>query len=189
MRIVQVGLTEDQAKLLLGAAQIAVDRAEDYSINPAEVEEFKRLEMFLTAVMLNPEAFPATGRLAKTVKTLTRRAKGPAQPQSRRNRRKARQEQRQSFAKRRRQERKALAAAYNEARERTEAEMSEAEAAFQELRARIEAEPKFDIIGPNGEPILAGVPESFIRPVEVEQPEVPAPPQLYVAGRHDDLAS
>jgi len=88
-------------------------------------------------VAANPERFPLSGRLAKAIKTAKRSAKGPAQHQSRRNRRKARQEKRQGFAKRRRAEKRENVAAHNAARESVERDMAEMEEAYQTQMARL----------------------------------------------------
>src|SRR5581483_12135148 len=111
------------------------------------------------AVAAEPSRFPLTGQMAEALKRGARKAKGPAQPESRRNRRKARQEQRQSFHKRRRKELRETREAYNAAQAMLAAEREEMEAAYAEMRAKLEAEPKVNITDAQGNVILAGVPQ------------------------------
>jgi hypothetical protein len=107
------------------------------------------------------------------MKTVVRRKfeppKGPAQPASRRNKRKARQDARQGGHKRRRKERREMAEQYNAAREIVERDMAEAAEVQAETVARLETEPKFDITDAFGNVMVSGVPESLIRPQPVEE--------------------
>lgn len=149
---------------------LVLTKAEELGIvwdeETGEETKAQQLAAFWAYVSEHPEAFPVTGHFASKLKTIVRRHKGHTATPSRKNKRKARQESRMRTAKARRSERREHAAAYNEARERIEAEQLEAQEAHEELLKSLEGQSKFDIIGPNGEPILQGVPESFIRRVE-----------------------
>lgn len=117
-KYVQVVLTDAHASMLSEALHAFAPEEE-------QQEEYAVLEHFVDTVRDNPDAFPVTGRMAASIKRRQRIAKGPAQPQSRKNRRKARQEKRQSASKRRRKERRERVEQMNAARERIEAELRE----------------------------------------------------------------
>ncbi len=135
MHYVQIVLTDDLAQLFReGLSNIAVDPEAD----PNRAAQLQVAEGFLDNVIANPSAFPVTGAMANSIKARLRKLSGPAQPQSRRNRRKARQERRMRTAKARRQERRELAAAYNEAAARVWADMEEAERVHAERAAQRE---------------------------------------------------
>lgn len=141
MPYVQVVLTDGHVRLLReGVGNLVVDPEGE----PDRAAEVYVLESFLDTVTEHPESFPVTGKMATSIKHRLRLLKGPAQPQSRRNKRKARQERRMSTAKRRRREKRELAAAYNEAQERLMAEVEEANAAYleraQDLLTTLDAE-------------------------------------------------
>jgi hypothetical protein len=170
MQLVQLVLTDDQALLTRQLIDLALSNSTEDQVGEVEADA-QRLAVFFGAIAADPDRFPVSGRMATAMKRAKRRAKGPAQPQSRRNKRKARQEKRMSFHKRRRKERREFAEAYNAAREAMEAEQREMEEAYQEMRARLEAEPKFDITDAAGNVILAGVPQSMVRPVEAAMQE------------------
>lgn len=129
MRLVQLVLTDDQALQLHAAAAFAAEHPEDSGADEAAVRDLQQLSMFFAAVADSPERFPVRAQSAK-LKKLARhlRPKGPAQPQSRRNKRKARQEQRTSFHKKRRKERQTIAEEFNRAVALIEAERREIEA-------------------------------------------------------------
>jgi len=119
----------------------------------------------MALVAEEPRRFPVVGRMAATLKKSAKGVKGPAQPPSGKNKRKARQEQRISFHKRRRKERRETAEDedYNRARATMERDMEEARQIQEERQAQIENEPKFDITDIMGNVILAGVPLSMVR--------------------------
>ena len=143
-----------------------------------ERAEYERLATFMGQVYTNPEAFPVMGESATKIRSIVRKAKGAAQPQSRRNKRKARQEQRQSRQKFLRQHRREFAQAYNEAREKMEAEMREAEEVMRAAEERIATQPKFQIKNVNGQVVLTDVPAEAILNAEGE----PAFPQIILPG-------
>jgi hypothetical protein len=118
--------------------------------------------VFFGTAAVDPARFPLSPRQAARLKSIVKRAKGPVQPQSRRNKRKARQERRQSFHKRRRQERKQFTEQYNAAYAEMLKEQEEMEKAYAEIQARVANETKFDIVDGQGNLIMAGVPQSAI---------------------------
>lgn len=136
--------------------------------------DYQRLAAFFAHLAMEPSRFAPSGKLAETVKTITKRAKGPAQRPSRKNRRKERQERRMRTAKARRSMRREQAEAYNAAVEQYEQERQEMEEANAELIAKLEAEPKFNVVNAMGQVIMAGVPESMVVKVDDE----PAPPKI-----------
>lgn len=127
-----------------------------------ERHDYERLAVFFGTAAAEPARFPLSGRQASRIKSVVRKAKGPAQPLSRRNKRKARQEKRQGFHKRRRKDLKQFREQYNEAMAQLRKEQEEAEAAYLEIQERVAAEPKFDIVDGQGKLIMAGVPQSAI---------------------------
>lgn len=134
MGFVQVVLTDDHIDMLAAAiGDVAISPSDE----PELFSEYQTLEAFLDRVAAHPEAFPVTGRMAKSIKHRMRLIKGPSQPPSRRSKRKARQERRMRTAKARRQERREFVEQYNAAREALEAERLEAEEAYQEQRQRM----------------------------------------------------
>jgi hypothetical protein len=163
-QLVQLVLTDDQALLTRQAIDLSLSNSTEDQIGDAEAD-LQRLAVFFGAVAAEPSRFPLTGQFAEALKRGARKAKGPAQPKSRRNARKARQETRIGFAKRRRAERRDLVAQHNAVQEAMQAERQEMEDAYAELRARLEAEPKVNITDAAGNVILAGVPQSMIVPV------------------------
>lgn len=177
MRPVEIVLTDEQALM----ARLALDSLvsdDNYVMSEEETAEFERLSAFLGIVAEYPHKFPVTGKQAASVRSAVRRVRGAAQPQSRKNKRKARQERRQRYSKWRRRERKALAEQFNQAREIYEAEAKEVEAYWDELEQRIEKQAKFNIVTANGDTLVAGVPAEFIR----KDDGTPAFPQLIVLG-------
>ena len=111
-KFVQITLTAQQAWLLGVAAD---NGASTKGISQQAKDNLERLSVFFYDVASDPESYPVRGEAARaTVKTLVQRAKGPAQTQSRVNKRKARQAERMSFHKHRRRNRQAVAKLYNE---------------------------------------------------------------------------
>lgn len=162
-------------------ARYAIDALladENHITTEEERDEFQRLAVFLGQVATSPEAFPPQGKNATRIRGIVRRAKGPAQPQSRKNKRKERQERRQGAAKRRRQERREFTAAYNEALAKVEADMREAEEAQRALEERIAKQPKFTIKAVDGRVILTDIPAEAILREDGE----PAFPTIIVPG-------
>lgn len=174
---VQVALTDDLAlKARLAIDSILAD--ENYEFEDEERADFERLAVFLGQVATNPGQFRPQGKLAKSVRRVTRRVAGQAQPQSRRNKRKSRQERRQGFAKRRRAERREMAARFNAAREVYEAERQEMDEIAAEQAARFERQAKYRIVSPTGDVFMDDIPAELIQTADGE----PAFKQLLVIG-------
>src|SRR5690242_17354963 len=194
-RLVEVVLTEEQAGLLAAAADITLrsHEAEDGLVTLNEQEELgmKQLAVFFVTVASSPQHFPVTGRMAKTVKSRTRAAKGEAKQTSRKNKRKARQERRMSFSKRRRKERREMAENFNKAREVYEAELAEIQAIQEQRQREIENEPKFDVQDIMGNVVIAGVPQSMIRAADTNEPvditTGPLPSKVILPGSAEHL--
>lgn len=148
------------------ALDIVLNDPERYVMTEEERSQYERLAVFFGTAAVDPSRFPLSPRQASRIKSVVKKARGPAQPQSRRNKRKARQERRIAFAKQRRKDRREFAAAYNEAMRKMAEEQEEMEKAYAEVQARIEAEPKFAVYDGVGNLIMSGIPESAIRPME-----------------------
>lgn len=177
MQPVQIVLTDDLAlKARLAIDNILAD--ENYVLKEEEEADYQRLAVALGQVAANPSAFPVTGKLAPSIRRVVRVAKGAAQPQSRRNKRKVRQQNRQGYAKWRRRERRRLVEEYNRAREIYEAEAREAEEAWAEIEARLEKQPKYSVVTLDGQTLVGEIPAEFIR----KEDGSPAFPQLIVVG-------
>ena len=179
IQLVQVVLTDAHAGLLAAGADLAVRAHENdtlVTLTDEELDEYKRLAVFMTAVASDPSAFPVRESLARSLKKKAREMKGPAQPQSRRNQRKRTQARKQSFQRRNRAERREQAQAWNEAVAKIEAERIEHEEWLEQRRAELEAEPKFDITDIAGNVILAGVPQSFVKAQAEDKPDLILPP-------------
>lgn len=174
-QLVEIVLTEEQVGLLSVAAGLTLRSNEDtehglITLTEEEQADYERLAVFLTTVAANPQHFPVTGRMARSIKkrTLASRLPRPAAgdtARSVRNKRKARQEKRQGASKRRRKERREHVAAFNKARERYEADVKEMQEIQEQRQREIENEPKFDVTDIMGNVVIAGVPKSMIRPV------------------------
>jgi hypothetical protein len=107
----QIVITNQQAYLLGVAADEA---ASSKGISEQAKDNLERLSVFMYDVSTDPENYPVRTLPAMAqVKSIFKAAKGPAQPQTRKNKRKERQAQRQGFAKRRRRERQVQVAAFN----------------------------------------------------------------------------
>jgi hypothetical protein len=134
----QVVVTDDQAVKIAGAIALALENSTDEQLGE-HAEELKALAVFFGVVSTNPERFPVTGRMATAIKDAKKQDKGPAQPASRRNRRKLRQLTRQGGAKRRRQQHAEDVANFNQAREAMAAELAEMQQIQEEDQAKLEA--------------------------------------------------
>lgn len=85
MRLVQTLLTEQQAAMIEQALKHLLRDAADGQVafsSQAEEGAYLQLTGFWQKVVEHPEAFPPRGDMARTVKSIVRRAKGPAQPPS-----------------------------------------------------------------------------------------------------------
>lgn len=171
--MVEVVLTDGQAGLLAAAADITLrsNAADDglVTLEEDEATEIERLAVFMTTVAANPQHFPVTGRMARTIKKRTLASRLPKigagdTGRSVRNGRKARQERRARFHKDRRKHRRETAEAYNTARTKMEAEVAEMQAIQAERQAEIENEPKFDVTDIMGNVVISDVPYSMIVP-------------------------
>jgi len=155
MQLTQLLLADEQALKVRLAIDLVLQDPERFVMTDEERNEYERLAVFFGTVASDPSRFAPTGEMAQTVKSLVRRARGPAQPQSGRNKRKVRQERRQGFAKRRRAQRREFAEAYNAAVERVERDMAE----------KYDKEPKFMILRADGVPIMTDIPASMVVPM------------------------
>jgi hypothetical protein len=167
VQFAELVLSDEQALMTRAAIDLVLSDPERFVMTDEERADYERLAVFFGAAAVEPSRFPLSPRQADRIKSVVRKAKGPAQPQSRRNKRKARQERRQSFHKRRRQENRQMREQYHAAMEALERDRQEAEEAFKEMQAKYEAEPKFSIYSGDGQLIMSGVPKSAI--VEMEE--------------------
>jgi hypothetical protein len=111
IQFVQITITNQQAYLLGVAADEA---ASSKGISEQAKDNLERLAVFMYDVSTDPDDYPVyTPPAVAMVKSIFKATKGPAQPQTRKNKRKERQAKRQGFAKRRRRERQANVAAWN----------------------------------------------------------------------------
>lgn len=170
-RLVQVVLTDEASELTAAALR---DAANSEDITTAEADILYNQSLLFQAASEEPAKFPLTGAKATSLARKVRLgAKGPAQPQSRRNKRKARQEKRQGWAKTRRKHRKEMVENYNQAVATMAAEREEMEAAYAEQQAKLADQPKFDVFALDGTRIIGDVPESMIRPAEAPEADTP----------------
>jgi hypothetical protein len=165
VQFVQLLLTDEQALYLNASVDLLLADTERFVMTDEERDNYQRLSVFFSEVVRNPAHFAPTGEMADTVKSIVRKLKGPAQPQSRRNRRKARQERRMSFRKRERAQRRENAEMYNAAMAALEAERVEAEAAWQEIAERYANEPKVMVLTADGVPVMTDIPASMVVPM------------------------
>lgn len=176
MRFVQLILTDEQAELAAAAlrdaeAQLKTMRTDadpetekeaDYMSGlGGDIAQVGRLSMLFQDASENPSKYPPTGKMASTVRRITRRAKGYAETPSRSRRRADRHQRRRAmrhFARRNRE----MVEGYNRAVEMYEAEQAEVEAARAEVEERIERQPKFTILSGDGQTIMSGIPAEFV---------------------------
>lgn len=161
------------------ALDIVLNDPERYVLDEEERQQYERLAVLFGSAAVDASRFPLSPKQAARIKSVVRKAKGPAQRPSLRNKRKARQERRQGQAKQRRLQLKEFRGQYNEAMAKMRAEQEEMEAAYAEVEARVADEPKFDIVDGAGQLIMSGVPESALRPQEPEEvTDNPGAPQI-----------
>src|SRR5579859_6179227 len=115
MQFVQTLITDEQALKIRLAIDMVLQDPERFVMTDEERQEYERLAVFYGHAVTNPSAFSPTGEMAQTVKKIVRRAKGPAQPKSLRNKPKARQERRRAIQKLRRKQRREYNEQYNAA--------------------------------------------------------------------------
>lgn len=164
MQFVELVVSDEQALMTRAAIDLVLSDPERYVMTDEERADYERLAVFFGTAAIEPYKFPLSGRQAARIKSVIRKAKGPAQPQSRRNKRKARQARRIGFAKQRRKDNREFKDAYNEAMAKLRAEEAEAEQAHEEIAARTANEPKFDIVDGAGQLIMSDVPASALKP-------------------------
>lgn len=186
MQFVQTLITDEQALKIRLAIDLVLQDPERFVMTDEERTEYERLGTFYGYAAANPSAFAPTGEMAQTVKSIIRRTKGPAQPASRRNKRKARQLRRRAHQKMMRKQRREFNEQYNAAMEQLRKDAEEAERNAQEMMAKYEAEQKFDIYDGLGNLIMAGVPESAIRKME-DAPAEEAAPHIILPGTAEAL--
>lgn len=165
-RLVQIVLTDDQCETI-NAAMRDASNSEDITLE--ESKTIYDLGYLFLQASEDPSRFPLTGKKSATLSRKLRRVKGPAQPVSRKNKRKARQEKRQGWNKARRRMLAKNVAAYNEAVAIYAAERAEMDVALAEQQVKLDAERKFDVFTVTGERIVSGIPESMIRLSEVDK--------------------
>jgi hypothetical protein len=173
VQFVQLVLTDDQALLVRFALDQIINDPERFVMEDEERADYERLAVFFGTAAAEPSRFPPTGAQASRVKSIVRRAKGPAQQLSRAKKRS------QGQQKRDRKARREMVEAYNAAFERMEAERAEMEQLQTELEARIENQPKFRVLTAGGQVLLDGVPAEFV--VNAETGETLAP-KIIVPG-------
>lgn len=176
MRFVQLLLTEDQAELAAAACRdaeqaLAAESGDEWEAQTAagdpvsqsfyDAQQLGRLALLFRHASESPLQYPPTGKMATTVRSVVRRAKGAAQPKPL-NKRKQRQERRMRTHKERRRFQKEITASYNAAREQMEAERLEAEQYWHEFQERIEKQAKFKVVTADGRTVVEGVPAEFV---------------------------
>lgn len=174
MRFVQPLLTDEQSLLTSLAIKLILEDEERFVLSEDERAQYEKLATFFGIVAQRPTQFAPTGQNASTVKSIVKRAKGPAQPQTRRNARKARQLRRRAHQKLMRKQRREVAEQWNAAVEQYEQERAEAEAQAQELVERLDAEPKLMLTDAFGNVVMTDIPESLVKPMPVEPDAQPA---------------
>jgi hypothetical protein len=190
-QLVQILLTDEQAKLLAAAAVVAIrsDADEENGLITLEEDErtdLERLARFMAVVALNPSKFPLTGHMAVARKLAERRVDGVRRGDgelkgtvSRKNKRKVRQERRQRTHKVRRLTRRADAEAYNAARAQMEAELKEIQEIQEQRQREIETEAKYTLQDIMGNVVMTDIPESMIV-AQTDEPETD-----YSVGGHE----
>lgn len=173
MQFVETLITDDQALKIRLALDLILQDPDRYVMTDEERDEYQRLAVFYGVVATDPSRFAPTGKNAQTVKSIVRRVKGPAQPQSRRNRRKMRQERRRAHQKLMRSQRREFAEQYNAAMQTLRSEAEEAGRAAAEVEERFAAEPKVMVLAADGTPVMRGIPASMVVPEPESLDEAP----------------
>ncbi len=163
MKFAEIVVSADQALMARLALDTMLADPERFHMEDEERADFERLSVFFGQVATNPEAFPLTGKNATRIRKVVRRVKGPAQA-PRKPKRHARLEQRQHRQKFLRKNRAELAAQYNEARQKMEDEMREADELLRATEERIANQPKFQVKDITGKIIVRDIPaEALLR--------------------------
>jgi hypothetical protein len=170
-------ITDHQAQLLRVALDAVLADEERFVLTEEERADYERLAVFFGQVSVSPGSFPLPPEMATRIRKVVRRAKGAAQP-PRKPKRHARLEARQGRQKFLRKNRRELAAQYNEARQKMEDEMREAEELIRAAEERIATQPKFSIKDVHGQVVLRDIPAEAILREDGE----PAFPQIIVPG-------
>lgn len=188
MQFAQVLLTDEQALMSATAIRLILEDEERYVLTDEERDGFTKLAGFFGLVAERPTAFAPKGAMARSVKSIVRRAKGAAQPVSQTKARKAKRSQGQQ--KRDRQAARELRAHFNAAREKYEAERAEMEAMDRELEERFANEPRVQVVDVNGRILMSEIPASMVVPmVDEPAPEVTSEQidnAIYVPGQRPD---
>lgn len=177
MQFAEIVVTDQQALMARLALDTMLADPERYAMEDEERADFERLAVFLGQVAQSPGSFPVSGKNAARIRSIVRRAKGPAQP-ARKPKRHARLEQRQHRAKFLRTNRRELAEQYNAAVATFEADRIEAEEFMRAAEERIAGQPKFAVKDMAGNIVLADIPAEAILNAEGE----PAFPQIILPG-------
>lgn len=159
-------LTDDQALMAATAIRLILEDEEKYVFTDEERDQFTRLAGFFGLLAEHPSQFPPKGAMVSTVKRITRRAKGAAQPQSRSTRKAKRSQGRQ---KRDRAARREQVAQYNASLAAYEKDMRDAEEAHRELEEQLSSEPRVQVIDVNGRVIMSEIPASMVVPMDEEK--------------------
>lgn len=164
MQFAQIVVTDDQALKTRLAIDLILQDPERFVMTDEERADYERLAVFFTVVANEPSRFPPTGSAARSVKSMVRRAKGAAQPQSRRKPKRTQGQQ-----KRDRVARREYVAQYNAAVEQYEKEAAEAAEYEQELVEKFANEPRVQILRADGVVIMSDIPASMVVPMEPEE--------------------
>ena len=193
MQFAQILVTDDQALKTRLALDLILQDPERYEMTDEERADYERLAVFFGLVATNPSHFAPSGDMARTVKSIIRRAKGPAQPQSQSKRRAKRSQGKQ---KRDRAARRLAVEQYNEAYQAYEKDRLDFEEYERELIERFEKEPKVMILRADGQVIMSDIPASMVVPMDAplteadfeqaasDMPEKVAP-RIFVPGSHE----
>lgn len=171
MRFVQLLLTDEQAELTAAALRDAEkalkelaeeDVPEEHRSYVGEnIAQIGRLSMLFQDMSENPAKYTPTGEMARTVRSIVKRAKGRPQIPSLRKKRADRHQRRRMERRYFRRNREYIEQ-YNRAVEITEAERAEAEANAAELAKRIEGQPTYTVTDGYGNVLMSGIPAEFV---------------------------
>lgn len=197
MQFAQVLVTDDQALKTRLALDLILQDPERYEMTDEERADYERLAVFFGLVATNPSHFAPTGEMARTVKSIIRRAKGPAQPQSQSKRRLKRSQGKQ---KRDRAAKRLAVEQYNEAFAAYEKDRLDFEEYERELVERFKDEPRVQVLRADGVVIMSDIPASMVVPMDAplteadfeqaanDMPEKVAP-SIYVPGQRPDAVA
>jgi hypothetical protein len=177
VQFAQILLSDEQALMTRLALDLILNDPERYQMTDEERADYERLAVFFGTVAAEPSRFAPTGERARTVKSIVRRAKGPAQPASRRKPRSQGQQKRDRAARREAVE------MFNAAREAYLKDQQDLEEYMREQQERYESARKWDIYNDAGQLVLAGVPEYALRlPSGETAEELAEAPKIVLPG-------